>query len=210
MATIPYASNMPGIADFDLTVWRPGEAIQENIVGAYRAIARGRERLAGRISWRDTNDHDAGRALEAWTLSMDDPRNSSEIPLREPNYLLEEDYGRHSFSYTQSTTEATVYSGFGAGAVLNKELPGYRIGCVVKHVRLNQLLQMATYHRSGDATEENNVNVRFVPFVPLQAGDVLVPASSIRIRKRTDATTESPLNFPRYGPWTFEFVEEIS
>ena len=210
MASIQYpGADGIGIEKFSLNPWRPGEVIQENLVGAYRSIQRGRERFSGRLTWPRTDDPDAGRLMEAWINMMDDPINTSEVPLREPNYLTGEDYGRETFAYTDTITEARVYSGLGAGAVLNKELPGYQVGCLVKHVRFNQILKMATYHRSGDASEENNVNVRFVPFVPLQAGDILVPANTIRIRKRTGSTTDSTLGWPEYEGWTFEFVEVV-
>ena len=209
MASIQYPLEAPGIVKFALNPWRPAEVPQENLVGAYRSIMRGRGRFSGRIQWARTDDQDAGRLLEAWMNEMDDANNSSEVPLREDNYITQSEYGRQTFSYTETTTTASVYSGLGAGAVLNKELPGYQIGCLVKHVRLNQVLKMSAYHRSGEASEENNVNVRFVPFVSLQAGDVLIPANTIRIRKRTGATTNSTLGWPEYDPWTFEYVEEI-
>ena len=190
--------SVPGIETMTLEMWRPGEAAHETLTGGYKSVQRGRERFAGEIAWPVTSNDAEGQALEAWLEAMDDPANYSDVPL-----------GRPTFAYTAGTNSSTVVGApAGSGAILDREHPGFRRGCYVRHTRLRQILTMSTYAvLPGNA---DNVSVRFSPFAELENGDLITPATTIRIRKRSDAgAVQSPRVLEEWGPWTLPFVEDI-
>ena len=204
MATIAYPAAAPSLQEMDLSIWRPGEAPQENLVGTYRSVHRGRERWRGTARWPLTSRRAEGSALETFLADMDDPRNTAQIPFDRPTFA----FG------TRSTVSVT--SAVGAGAILDHWQEGMGVGCFVYVPRLRQVLVMRTYNFVGDFADRNTgtgqVNVSFRPGsgVVLQAGDAIVPASTIWVRKRTGATLDLPhVAGPEWGPWAFEWVEDV-
>ena len=203
MATIAYPAAAGALERLDLEVWRPGEAPQDNLVGAYRSVLRGRERWQGTARWGRTHRPAVGGAIDTFLADMDDPRNTAQIPFQ-----------RQTFTYGARGT-VSVMSGVGAGAILDHWQPGMGYGCFVYIPRLRQVLRMRTYNFVGDFArremDTGQVNVSFRPGagVVLQAGDEIEPATTIHVRKRSGARLALPNAPDQFGPWSLEFVEDV-
>lgn len=206
MATISYPQEAYAPARIDLDLWRPGEASHQNLVGDWDSLQRGRERFRGTVRWDRTHREVPGSALESFLGAMDDPRNTAEIPLRRP-----------TFRYAAGHTELTVVSAIGSAAILSRFFPGMRNGCFVECPRLLQVLVMHNFLRTGDPADAslvNNVSVRFAPAVNLLDGEVLLPATTIRIRRDPTGKLILPnaaigSGSSEWGPWACRFVEDV-
>ena len=201
MATVAYPAAAGALSGLDLEVWRPGEAPQENLVGAYRSVQRGRERWRGTMHWGQTHRRETAIARRIFLAAMDDPRNTARVPIGEPTFA----YGVRG--------SVSVLAAANNGATLDHWQEGYGIGCLVYVPRLLQVLGMQGYEFRGDFanrnTETGQPQVIFTPAVNLQAGDEIQPATHLHVRKRTGAALSLPGVPYLWGPWRLDFVEDV-
>ena len=207
MALIPFPAAAPLPSELVPTPWRPGEATQENLVGQYRRVLRGRERWQGTVRWPITSRRAEAMALRAFLAAMDDPTNTARLPL-DPTHFP-------TFAFVGGTTASTVRSAIGNGAVLDRWQDGFAVGCAVYLARLRQVLVMHSYSFQGDfadrLTLRDNISAIFTPNVPLVAGDTLLPATIMHIRKAAGKRVDLPhLAGPEWGPFALEFVEDVT
>ena len=183
MANIPYVANARMI-EMTLSPSVPGQ-IQHPIpsTGGVKILNRGYGLWSGVVRFGVLKGEDADE-FESMLAALNGSENFVELPLR----------GRGTIDAVTriSSIIGSVYN-------LNSSPGGLRRGA---YVRSGDRLFIVTAQPSGQM-------IQLWPLVPLEVGDILSPATTIRVRLRDNNTPELPATTHWSGPWVMGFREAV-
>ena len=196
MAEIPFPS-VAKIKSLPLHVIHPDQLIQRSIfTGTRQVLNRSYGIFAGTVEIElkhssDVTDREAGE-IESFLNALKGSENFTRLPVHRPTI----DAPSAAISSIITGADGTISFSL---AIAPTAAQGFRAGAVVTVGK--RMFMLRPLRQGGVVTLD--------PQIPLPLGSVLQPTTTVRAHRPADSRTPSRRTPSLWGPWSFEWEEDI-